>query len=113
MCSKRMTPLATNRQCLIWLYICPAKKSTSQWQKLAHVICATTVLSGLICGFVSNAIFVWKFRSIDVGQTMYAFTFMSGEFSATYMALVGMIFLRHKIDTIFHKLSKIYKASKC
>lgn len=108
----RMEPLVTNRQCLVWLCICPADKSTSRWQKAAHAISAATALSGLIAGFASETAFAWKFISIDAGQAMYALTFMSGELAVFYMALVGMIFQRHKIDKIFINLSAIYKASE-
>lgn len=107
-----MEPLVTTRRCLIWLCIYPANESTSQWQKLAHTISATTALTGLICGFVSSLVFSWKYVSIDLGRSMFAFTFAAAEFTAIYMALVGMILMRRKICTIFDKLSTIYKASK-
>lgn len=35
--------------------------------------------------------------------------YVTGEFSIIYMALVGIILLRHKIDAIFENLSTIYK----
>lgn len=108
-----MEPLATNRQCLIWLCVCPADERTSRWQKLAHIAFALTTLTGIICGFVSCSAFVWKFISIDVGRTMYAFTFMAGELAVIYMTLAGIVLLRHKISTVFENLGTIYNESKC
>lgn len=107
-----MKPLVTNRQCLILLCICPADERTSRRQKLAYYCCATIALFGLIGGFISNLSFARKFLSIDVGQAMYAFTFLFDEFAVLYMTLVGMILLRQKIATIFDNLSGIYKARK-
>lgn len=108
-----MEPLATNRQCLIWLCICPADESTDRWRKVAHIICATSALTAIFSGFVSSVVCAWKFISIDVGRTMFAFTFLSGEIATLYMALIAMLLLRHKIDEIFKKLSMIYETRKC
>lgn len=108
-----MQPLVTNRQCLIWLCICPAKKLTNRRQSLARAMCATIALTGLMCSFTSNLMFAWKFISLDVGQAMYALTFMFGGFAVLYMAVVGMILMRRKIASIFDNLSTIYKASEC
>lgn len=108
-----MKPLETNRQCLVWLCICPADKPTSQCQRLAHAICATIALTGLIAGFVASSAYAWKFISIDIGQTLYACTFLCGELSVFYITLVGMILKRHQINGIFENLSTIYKARKC
>lgn len=105
-----MESMSTNRRCLVWLCICPAGKSTSRWLRLAHIVCATIAMTGLVCGFTSGSAFVWKFISTDVGQSMYAFTFISGEVAAIYMALAAMTLLRHQIDTVFKNLSTIYKA---
>lgn len=108
----RMEPLATNRQCLIWLCVCPADESASRWQRVAHTAFAFATLAGVIFGFLSSSAFVWKFMSIDLGRTMYAFTFMSGEVAVIYMALAGMILMRHKIKTVFDNLATIYEDSK-
>lgn len=108
-----MEPLVTNRRCLVWLCICPADEYTSRWQKLAYIIFAMFVSSGLIGGSAACLAFSWKFLSIDLGRAMFAFTFVAAEFTAIYMALVGVISMRRKIDTIFKNLSTIYKNSKC
>lgn len=108
-----MEPLVTNRRCLIWLSICPPDESTSRWQKMTYIIFVMTVLTALICAVAAYLAFCWKFASIDLGRTMFAFMFVIFEFVAIYMALVGIILLRHKIGAIFDSLSTIYKESKC
>lgn len=107
-----MEPLATNRRCLIWLCICPVDESISQWKKIAYTIFTAMVLSGLIGGSVACLVFSWKSASIDVGQSMYAFTFVAAQFTSVYFALVGVSLLRHKIGKIFKDLSAIYKNSE-
>lgn len=107
-----MDPLVTNRQCLICLRILPADETASRRQRLAHSIFAGAVLIGLACGMTACLAFCWKFASIDLGRSIFAFLFVIGEFTFTYMALVGMILLRHKIGSIFENLKAIYKASE-
>lgn len=109
----KMEPLATNRQVLIWLYMCPADESASRWQKIAHTISAMFALLGLICVFIACTAFIWKYVSIDVGRCIFAIMFLAAESTATYMALVGMVSMRQKIGRIFDDLSTIYKDSKC
>lgn len=107
-----MEPLTTNHKCLIWLSACPSNKPTNRWQKLAYVIFSLAILVVLLFGFSANLLFRWRFHSIDMGRSMFAFMFAVSEFGIIYMALVGMILLRHKIGTIFDSLSTIYKARK-
>lgn len=107
-----MEPLATNRQCLIWLRMCAADESANRRQKIAHAIFAMLVLTALMSGISASLIFMWKFISIDVGRSVFAFMLVATEFTVIYLASVGMILLRHKIGTIFDNLSTIYKDSK-
>lgn len=109
----KMEPLVTNRRYLVWLCMCPASKSTSRWQEIAHATFAITALTGLVSILVPCTVFFWKFISIDMGRCMFALVFIVAEFVAVYTALVGMISLRHKVGTIFDNLAKIYKDSKC
>lgn len=106
-----MEPLVTNRRCLIWLYAYPADASTTRWQKLAHVAFAVFVLTVLIGHFASSFVFGWKYISIDVGKSVFAFMFCINEFFLISLMAAGMILLR-KIGRIFDDLSTIYKASK-
>lgn len=107
-----MEPSATNRRCLTWLYICPTDEFASRWQKLVHFTFAVTVLTAIICGATGCLVFCWKFISIDLGRSVFAFMFAAAEFTVVYMAFVGTILLRHKIGAIFHGLSAIYNDSK-
>lgn len=107
-----MEPLVTNRLCLIWLRMCPAGESISRWQKLAHAIFATFVLTGTICSVAASFAFWWKFVSIDFGRSIFACLIIIVEFVVIYMALAGMIFLRHKIGRVFDNLSTIYRDGK-
>lgn len=107
-----MEPLATNRRCLIWITTCPPDKSTSRCQKIGYSIFTLAIFVVLLFGFTANSTFRWKFGSIDVGRSMFAVMFAVAEFCIIYMALVGMLLMRHKIGGIFDSLSAIYKASK-
>lgn len=111
-CRNTMEPLATNRRYLIWLRACPPDESTSRWQKLAHFAFSAIVLLGILSIIAACLTYCWKFVSIDLGRSVFAFMVAVVHFSVVYMALVGMILLRHKIGTIFDNLSAIYKTSK-
>lgn len=106
-----MEPLVTNRQCLIWLYVCSADESASRWQKLAHAIFAAYVVIALVCTSAACLAFYWTFVSVDLGKSVYAFMLVFGQFTAIYAVVAG-IFLRHKIGAIFDNLSTIYTASE-
>lgn len=80
---------------------------------MAYLIFAITISTALISAVTAYLAFGWKFISIDVGRSMFAFVFVADDFTAFYMALVGMFLLRHRIGTIFENLSIIYKDSKC
>lgn len=108
-----MEPLITNRRYLVWLCVCPANKSASRWQKLAHATFATIVLTAVMCGVTGCLTFCWKFASIDFGRSVFAFMFAVAEFTAVYTATVGIFLLRHKIGAIFDNLAVIYRQSKC
>lgn len=107
-----MEPLETNRQCLIWLRILPSDESTNRWQKLAHTAFAVLVFTALMCGATSCLVFCLKFLSTDLARSIFAFVFSVGGYSIIYVALVGMILLRHKIGAIFDNLEVIFKDSK-
>lgn len=108
-----MEPLVTNRRYLVWLCVCPADEFANRWQKLVYTILAVYVLSTIMCGVTGCLTYCWKFASIDFGRSVFAFMFAVAEFTVVYMALVGIILLRHKIGSIFDKLSAIYRQSKC
>lgn len=99
-----MEPLVTNRRCLIWISVCPADESSNRWQKLAYVIFSLIILAMLLFGITASAVFCWKFVSIDLGRSVFSFVVVAAEFTAIYLALVGMILLRHKIGAVFDNL---------
>lgn len=107
-----MEPLKTNRQCFIFLRILSADESTTRRQRIVHVIFSTTVLIGLMSIMAATLAFGWKYASIDLGRSIFAFLFSLAEFVMIYMVSVGLILLRHKIGSIFDNLSAIYKDSK-
>lgn len=107
-----MEPLTTNRQCLILLRILSADESTARRQGMVHIIFSTAVLTALMCGIAASFAFFWKYASIDLGRSIFALLFTVAQFAITYMALVGMFLLRHKIGTILNNLSAIHKDCK-
>lgn len=100
-------------QCLVWLRICPSDESTVRWQNLAHTTFAVTLLTGLICMMAACLTFCWRFVSIDFERSVFSFMVAVAEFTVIYMALVGILLLRHKIRTIFDSLATIYKDRMC
>lgn len=108
-----MEPLPTTRQCLIWLRLCPADELTCRRQKIAHIVFSMIILIGLIFNIAASLVYCWKFVSIDLGRSIFAFMIVTGQFAIIYMVLVGVILMRHKIGTIFDTLSTIYETSKC
>lgn len=106
-----MEPLITSRKCLVWLYVYPADESSSKWQKLAHATFATYIIVALIGVVAACYAFSWKFASIDLGKSVYAFMLVFDQFTAIYAVLAGFL-LRHKFGKIFDNLTTIYQARK-
>lgn len=106
---KIMEPLATTRQSLTWLCMCPADESSSRWQKIAYTAFTTigVVVTGV--GIVGGLTFCAKFVSIDLGKSMFAFLYVAAEFTVIYTALVVLLLMRHKIGSILKALTTIYK----
>lgn len=111
MCVDKMKPLETTHRCLIWLCMCPADKSSNQWQKISYTIFGAAALIAIISGFISNVIFCIRFISIDLERSMFAIMFVAAQFGVIYMALVVILLMRPKIDRVFKNLAIIY--GKC
>lgn len=106
-----MKVLVTNRKILTWFCACPADPFTSKWQKLAYKtfsILSCILLSSLI---VSTAIFVGRFISSDLEESLYTIFQVTGTSPALYFTIAALN-SQHKIAAIFENLSAIYNTSK-
>lgn len=105
-----MKPLKTTQRMLTWLRVLPANKNASKWQKCSYLALVLVLIITAIAVFSSSLLYVMKFKSVEFADTLMAFRQLV---AATSMAnsIVVAYFLRHKIPSIFDKLSEIYE--KC
>lgn len=105
-----MKPLATTKQILTWLCILPAEKYTSTCKKRAYISLVFALILADFTVFASSLLYVLKFISIDVLETSMGLYQVAASIVMANGIIVAYLF-RHKIPTIFEKLSKIYE--KC
>lgn len=91
-----MKPLQTNKRVLQWLRVCPLDEKSNKLKEWACVAFALFVLTSNLAGVISSAAFIWKFVSISLGSSLYAFLQVVGGTSATYISVIAFI-MRHEI----------------
>lgn len=106
-----MYPLASTRQILTWLSMCPAKKSATSRQRSGYFLYTLAIATVIGIGFVTSVVYCFQFISIDFDGAAFAFQIAIGEFGLIYF-MIAAIGMRHRIANIFTSLSKIYKNSK-
>lgn len=106
-----MQPLATTRQVMTWLSICPADESTNSWQKRAYKAHTWAVLIINFTAVSAGLTFCMEFFQTDFDSSTFAFMAAAGECGAIYFWIVAFQ-MRRQIDEIFKKLSTIYNDSE-
>lgn len=106
-----MEPLVTTRKVLTWLWMYSDKNNSNKWEKLGHFASGQLCLISQLLSFAGTAAFVIKFASIDLGQSLFAFMFVSGHFNAAFSITQAML-SRNKITQLFNRLSNIYRACR-
>lgn len=106
-----MKPLVKMQQTLMWLCICPDESSSSPWKNKIYICFTVTVLFSFVSVLTSSVLFIMKFISTNMPESLGACMQVTGWSLAFYMLLIALI-LRQKMYGIFTGLAEIYNASK-
>lgn len=106
-----MEPLKTNKLLLTWLGMCAAKKSTDKKTKMAYIGVASTIFAFIILCLISNIAFIVKFLSTNLKGALFSIMTISG-YAAMLYTQINAFNMRHKINGIFERLSKILNESE-
>lgn len=107
-----MEPIHSIKRILIWLCMCTADKSSSIWLKRAHFVFALITFILTFSGFAAHVAYMYEYLSVDLDGSMFAFLGLIGFTDASFIMIIIVFFLRHKISILFDTLSEIYDASK-
>ena len=105
-----MKPLATDQRILTWLCVLPVNENASKGERNARIAFTSAVIVIAILNPISTTSFIVKNFSTDFVGTSIALCQLSGCISMIN-STVAVFFLRHKIPSIYEKLSPIYE--KC
>lgn len=105
-----MKPLKSIQQALTWLCVLPFDKSTARREKVASLLFVLATMCINLCALAASMAFVFKYKSTDLTECLFALIQISGFVNATYTIIVGF-FIRRRIPGIFKKLTDIYDAS--
>lgn len=103
-----MDPLFTYKWVLTWLCVYPAAKTTSKLTKMAHIVFTLTVLIGPLCGAVSHAAYILKFKSTNLNGAVFAFMGFTSLIAIIYI-MISLYSQRHEITILFEQLTKIHE----
>lgn len=106
-----MHPLETNRQVLMWLCGIPTDKSTSKWKRYAYIAFTSIVMMVHLSSMLTGAAFIYIYKSIDMGETLYSLIHTLGSTSMLYLAIATVLLSRDSAE-IFEGLKKIYNESE-
>lgn len=85
----------------------PMDADASGSKKAALSISALTVFTFVCFSAISTVIFIARFISVNLEDTLYALLQIAGLTYVIYAMIVAFI-LRHRINRIFGQLSEIY-----
>lgn len=105
-----MQPLRTYQRILTWICVCP-DETTTKWQKLSQIAFTILVFVSLIGDIVSSVFFVLKYRSTNLGDSLYAGAQIVGDSGTTYV-FIALYFVHGEVKEILKNLSQIYDACK-
>lgn len=104
-----MELLIANKKVFTWLCAYPINENASKWKNIQYVAFTMTMFIGLICAFCSCVLYIARFLSTDLIESLYAVYQMNVFFSAIYV-IIYLIISRHKIYVMLNNLSSIYEA---
>lgn len=110
-CKPKVQPLATSRQMLMWLSMCPADELMEASRKNAYAAYTWIIFIINLISFIASLAFCSAYISTDFDSSTLAFMLSVGELGLIYFMIAG-IRMRHQIEQIFKGLSTIYDSSK-
>lgn len=103
--------METNRRILMWVSLIPADKGISSIRKFASKLLCLSIFATVLSVSISSWAFYFKFVSIDLQKSLYAFAQIAAFTSMTY-AIIVTFFIRHRFPAIFESLNKICETSE-
>ena len=108
--SSNVKPLAIDQQILTWLCVLPANENTSKLKKLTEIALVLALIAADVTVFASSLMYAVKFVSIDFQGFSIALDTVIATIPMVNSIAVAFLY-RHKIPSIFERLSEIYE--KC
>lgn len=105
-----MEPMATNRQALIWLCVCPQSKNSIKLTKFFYIAFTMTIYIGFIFEFGGSVAFLFKYLD-DLEKVLSASAPIFGWGGAIFSFSIAHIQWK-KINNIFEQLKEIYEECK-
>lgn len=106
-----MKPLATPKQVLPFICLCPLDASISKSKKTIYISLCTILIVMTVATWTSGFAYIWKFISVDLEGSLFEFSMSFGVIGITYILIV-LLMSREKIAEIFEQLDIIYKGGE-
>lgn len=102
-------PLESAQRMFTLLCLYPADKNTKKLKKLAYVLLTSLIFISEIIVVTGSLLFFTKHVSTNLTLSLYGFFQLSSASMAyTFVAYTFLFLSKHKIITIFEKLTEIY-----
>lgn len=108
----KMKPLSTTERILIWLCMCPPKKSTNECKKRVYFVFAFVVFISFLFSLVAHIVYITEFFAVNLPGCLFAFLGVIGFWGVMYIMMAAFI-MRQKMGNILENLSTIYDGSEC
>lgn len=106
-----MKPLATPKQVLPFICLCPLDASISKSKKTIYISLCTILMAMTVATWISGFVYIWKFISVDLEGSLFEFSMSFGVIGITYILIV-LLMSREKIAEIFEQLDIIYEGGE-
>lgn len=104
-------PLESAQKMFIWLCLYPVDKNTKNLKKLTYVLLSLFIFIGELTVVIGSLLFFIEHVSTDLTLSLYGF-FQLSSASMAY-TFVALFLSKHKMITVFEKLTEIYDDCKC
>lgn len=106
-----MEGFETPKKIFTWVSIYPEADGTSRLEKMAHIAFGFVVFLSNLCGSLAHWGYLFKFISIDLKGSVFAFMGVTVFSCLTYI-IITVFRLRNQICSIIDKLTDIYQSRK-
>lgn len=107
----KMEGFETPKKIFTWVSIYPEADGTSRLEKMAHIAFGFVVFLSNLCGSLAHWGYLFKFISIDLKGSVFAFMGVTVFSCLTYI-IITVFRLRNQICSIIDKLTDIYQSRK-